>query len=213
MKKLMVFCFLGLSGCAGPSVQQRWHDRLFKVDSAWMWNSAQTRTGWFSPKEHGVGSDTAASVDSAIWAISEDSQMVKEIERAAAEPVTFDSERRVEDSLYNATPLNTTASSTGRDTLVHSALMDYYDSIDAAGNLRGDSIALNLDSLTLLARSGNSEAQRELDIRHKMEGDINGAWTSRALMIRDDSMRAEITELKARIALSDSAKARLEKLK
>ncbi len=96
---------------------------------------------------------------------------------------------------------------------LHSAIMDFYDSFEAAKIGRTDSIVLNLDSLTLVARSGNPEAQRQLTARHAIEGDINGMWASDALMVRDDSMRTELAVTRARIARSDSAKAALDRLR
>lgn len=82
MKKGLTLFFVALAGCAGPGSQQRyWHDRLLVVDSAWMWNTARLGTGWFH--DHGIGDDTAATIDSAIWAISQDTDAVIAIENSA----------------------------------------------------------------------------------------------------------------------------------
>jgi hypothetical protein len=71
------------------------------------------------------------------------------------------------------------------------------DSLDAIGTIYNDTATLTLDSVTLAARNGNQEAQRELNIRHTREGDINGLWTTDSLVARDQRIRIEVQHLEA----------------
>ena len=160
--------------------------------------------------------DAGRVSDSAIWAISKDHEVVQEIERLAAESEAYIHKRYSDDSQYETMPMDTRSYSyddRNIDSHLHSALMDHYDSIKADNTFYSDSIVLSLDSLTLKARSGDPEALRQLAARHAIEGDINGLWSSDALMARDDSMRRQISDILARYARSDSAKAMLARLK
>jgi hypothetical protein len=124
--------------------------------------------------------------DSTLWVIARDSTMVKYIVAEAAEA---EEEQREFDSIA--------AHPQGGGLCRHHPP-------DPFISLTNDSLVLDLDLLTLLARSGDTSAQHRLALRHAYEGDINGSWSNQELVTRDKELRTEITELKAQIDSSEN---------
>lgn len=173
------------AGCAGPNSQGRyWHDRLLAVDRDWMWSTARNGSGWFH--DHGIGDDTATSIDSAIWAISQDTNAVIEIENSAH----FHERPKTETATLTKYTL------TNSESKAYAHDPRYFDSLQAERMILEDSANLRVDELALNAMNGDIEAIRRLAVLRHREGDTNGMLTRDELKRRIIQRAWEIERLR-----------------